>query len=58
MRDSCAEIDKGPVPVQGLGPEAAQKLCEKLPAGAVTHIERSIVRFVPELSIMPAEMPK
>jgi len=58
LRDSFAEIDKGPVPVQVLGAEGAQALLQKLPAGTVTHIERSIVRFVPELSIMPAEMPK
>ena len=58
MRDSFADIDKGQIPVQVLGPEGAQKLFEKLPAGTVTRIERSIVRFVPELSIMPAEMPK
>jgi hypothetical protein len=58
LRESFAEIDKGPVPVQVLGAEAAQKLLEKLPAGAVTHIERSIVRFVPELSLAPAEAPK
>jgi hypothetical protein len=58
MRDSFAEIDKGPVAVQVLGPEGAQKLFDKLPAGTVTHIERSITRFVPELSIIPAEMPK
>ncbi|MCA1607104.1 MAG: hypothetical protein LC775_16915 [Acidobacteria bacterium] len=58
MRDSFAEIDKGPIPVQVLGMEGAQKLYQKLPAGTVTHIERSIARFVPELSIMPADMPK
>lgn len=58
MRDAFAEIDKGPVPVQVLGPEGAVKLFQKLPAGTVTHIERSILRLVPELSIMPAEMPK
>jgi len=58
MRDSFAELDKGPIPMQVLGPEGAQKLFEKIPAGTVTHIERSIVRLVPELSIMPAEMPK
>ncbi len=57
-RDSFAEIDKGPVVVQVLGMEGAQKLLEKLPAGTVTHIERTIMRFVPELSIIPAEMPK
>lgn len=58
MRDNFAEIDKGPVPVQVLGADGAQKLFAKLPAGTVTHLERSIVRLVPELSIMPAEMPK
>ncbi len=58
LRDSFAEIDKGPVPVQVLGMEEATKLLQKIPAGTITHIERSIVRFVPELSIIPAEMPK
>jgi hypothetical protein len=58
MRDSFAEIDKGPVPIQVLGMEEAQKLFQKLPAGTVTLIERSIVKFVPELSIMPTDMPK
>jgi hypothetical protein len=58
MRDSFADIDKGPIPVQVLGAEGAQKLFEKLPAGAVTRLERSIMRFVPELSIIPADMPK
>jgi hypothetical protein len=54
MRDSFADLDKGPVHVQTLGQEAAQKLMQKMPAGAVVHLERSITRFVPELSIMPA----
>ena len=54
MRDSFADLDKGPVHVQALGSEAAQKLTQKMPAGAVVHLERSIARFVPELSIMPA----
>ena len=58
MRDSFAEIDKGPVPIQVLGMEEAQKLFQKLPAGTVTLIERSIVKFVPELSIMPTDMAK
>ncbi|MGH9968772.1 MAG: hypothetical protein ACREBG_13215 [Pyrinomonadaceae bacterium] len=58
LRDNFAEIDKGPVPIQVLGPEGAQRLFDKLPAGTVTHLERSIMRFVPELSFMPAEMPK
>jgi len=54
MRDSFADLDKGPVVVQALGQEAAQKLMQKVPAGAVVHLERSITRFVPELSIMAA----
>ena len=54
MRDSFADLDKGPVLIQALGPEGAQKLVQKMPAGTVVHLERSIARFVPELSIMPA----
>ena len=54
MRDSFADLDKGPVLVQALGPEGAQKLTQKLPLGIVVNIERSLARFVPELSIMPA----
>jgi len=54
MRDSFADLDKGPVYLQTLGEEAGRKLMQKLPAGAVVQIERSITRFVPELSIMTA----
>ncbi|HXC70071.1 MAG TPA: hypothetical protein VN644_08850 [Pyrinomonadaceae bacterium] len=54
MRDSFADLDKGPVVVQALGQEAAQKLMQKMPAGAVVSLERSITRFVPDLSIIPA----
>ncbi|HZE70004.1 MAG TPA: hypothetical protein VE135_10830 [Pyrinomonadaceae bacterium] len=53
MRQSFADLDKGPVIVQVLGQEASDKLLQKLPAGTVTHLERSISRFIPELSIMP-----
>lgn len=53
MRDSFAELDKGPVLVQVLGQEGAQKLTQKMPAGAVVHLERSLTRFVTELSITP-----
>lgn len=52
MRDSFADLDKGPVLVQALGEEGAQKLMQKLPAGTVSHLERSIIRLVPELSIL------
>ena len=54
MRDSFADLDKGPVLIQALGAEAAEKLVQKMPAGTLVHLERSIARFVPELSIMPA----
>src|SRR6185503_2793064 len=54
LRDNFADLDKGPVLVQALGQEAAQKLMQKLPAGAVVHLERSLTRLVPELSILPA----
>jgi hypothetical protein len=55
MRDNFAELDKGPVIVQALGQEGAEKLIQKLPAGTVAHIERSITRLVPELSFGPAQ---
>jgi hypothetical protein len=54
MRDSFADLDKGPVIVQALGQEGAQKLMQKMPTGAVVNLERSLARFVPELSIMSA----
>ena len=54
MRDTFADLDKGPVLTQALGQEGAQKLLQKLPAGAVVNLERSLTRFVPELSILPA----
>jgi hypothetical protein len=50
LRESFAELDKGPVLVQTLGQEAADKLMQRVPSGAVTRLERSISRFVPELS--------
>ena len=53
MRDNFADLDKGPVLIQALGPEGAQKLTQKLPAGAVVNLERSLTRLVPELSILP-----
>lgn len=52
MRDSFADLDKGPVPMQVLGQEGGQKLMQKMPA-AVVHVERSLSRFMPELSIIP-----
>ena len=53
LRESFADLDKGPVINQVLGAEGAMKLLQKLPAGTVTHIERSLTRLVPELSLLP-----
>lgn len=53
LRDSFADLDKGPVVNQVLGPEGAMKLAQRLPAGTVNLVERSLTRFVPELSIVP-----
>lgn len=53
MRDTFADLDKGPVLTQVLGEQGAQQLLLKLPAGTVMKVERSLSRFVPELSIMP-----
>jgi hypothetical protein len=50
LRDTFSELDKGPVIVQALGREGADKLVQKLPVGTVTHMERSLTRYVPELS--------
>ncbi|HET6892281.1 MAG TPA: hypothetical protein VFH31_14360 [Pyrinomonadaceae bacterium] len=55
MRESFADLDKGPVVNQVLGAEGAMKLVQKLPTGTVTNLERSLARFVPELSFMPPE---
>ncbi len=55
LRDTFTDLDKGPVVVQVLGQEGADKLLQKLPAGVVTNVERSLTRYVPELSIAPAQ---
>jgi len=44
-----AELDKGPAIVRAYGPARADAIQQKL-AGFVTHIERTVVRVVPELS--------
>jgi hypothetical protein len=47
LRDNFADIEKGP------GAEVADRLLKKLPGGVVVHEERSILRYVPDLSIVP-----
>ena len=53
LRESFADLDKGPVVIQVLGAEGATKLAQRLPAGTLTHVERSLTRFVPDLSLIP-----
>jgi hypothetical protein len=48
--DNFAEIGKGEPLARVLGQEGANKLRQKL-AGIVTNVERSVYRFVPELSL-------
>ena len=55
LRDTFADLDKGPIAVQVLGAEGAAKLLQKIPAGTVVRTERSLIRYVPELSIVPTE---
>jgi hypothetical protein len=55
LRDKFAEIDHGPLAVQVLGAEGARQLNQKMPAGTVVHIDRSFIRYVPELSFRPTE---
>jgi len=51
-QDRFADLDRGSLFVQVLGQEGANKLLQK-GAPFITHVERSVVRFVPELSITP-----
>ncbi len=44
-----AELDKGPAVVRAYGQARAAAIQQKL-AGIVTHVERTVVRMVPELS--------
>lgn len=53
LRESFADLDKGPVVTQVLGAEGAAKIAQKIPAGTVAHVDRSISRFVPDLSLLP-----
>jgi hypothetical protein len=50
--DSFAEIDKGPAQVRVLGQPAAAALASK-GAQHIANIERTILRFVPDLSFRP-----
>jgi hypothetical protein len=51
--NSFADLDKGPAAVRVLGPEGAAKLSAKS-AGIITHAERIVIRYDPELSFKVA----
>jgi hypothetical protein len=55
--DSFAEIGKGSPVVRGMGGQEAYNKFASRTAGIVVHQERSIMRYVPDLSITAA-MPK
>jgi hypothetical protein len=50
-----AELDKGPAIVRAYGQARADAIQQKL-AGFVTHVERTVVRVVPELSFQARPM--
>ena len=54
LYDTFAEIGKGSPYVKVLGQEGAGKLLQKA-TGIVTHVERKVYRYVPELSL---QLPK
>ena len=53
LQENFADLDKGPPWTRALGPEGGMKLMQKLAPGVVTHQDRIVARFVPELSYRP-----
>jgi hypothetical protein len=51
--DTFADLDKGPAATRVLGAEGAAKLTAKT-AGIVTHVERKVIRYNPDLSFRVA----
>jgi hypothetical protein len=52
LLSNFAEIDKGPAVTRAYGQARAAAIQQKL-AGIVTHVERTVVRMMPELSFQP-----
>ncbi|MCA1593518.1 MAG: hypothetical protein LC754_12880 [Acidobacteria bacterium] len=50
LHENYKEIDKGPPVRRVLGAEKGEELIRKLLKDNVTHVERSVIRFIPELS--------
>ena len=51
--DTFADLDKGPAATRVLGAEGAAKLAAKT-AGIIAHVERSVIRYDPDLSFTVA----
>jgi hypothetical protein len=54
MHANMAELEKGPPAYRVLSKEAGDKMYAKLPSGALTNVERYVVRYSTELSFRPA----
>ena len=50
LRENFAELDRGAPASQVLGPERAAELTRRLNRDNVSHVERMVIRLVPELS--------
>ena len=50
LQENFADVDKGSPVIRVLGQERGMELMRNLSRGNVSHIERMIIRFVPELS--------
>jgi antibiotic biosynthesis monooxygenase (ABM) superfamily enzyme len=53
--DNFADLDKGPPIRRVLNEAEAEKLMKKLAPGVIVSQTRSVMRYIPELSYMPAE---
>lgn len=57
LHDNYAELEKGPPVRRVLGREKENEVYRKLAPGTVVSVERTVIRYVPELSIRPATPP-
>jgi hypothetical protein len=53
LMDTFGELDKGPLATRVLGADGAAKLAAKT-AGIIAHVERSVLRYSPDLSFTVA----
>lgn len=58
LQENFADLDKGPPVYRVLKPEEALKLEQKMPAGVVENVELQVMRYNPDLSVIPAPTAK